>query len=258
MISLNSAEAGRVYDAVVCLFCIPAAAVLANLSVGLFNALPARWFCDYDEQPGEDLSRKRLFFKPHGIWMTVALSLSFILIYLQYKGDLFFFFAFCAAAVVLPMIAAADSKYFIIPDQFTLVLAVIFAAVSGYDLLSGTRLFHTGWLSPLYGAAAGLILMLLFAVVGRIAYRKEAMGFGDVKLFAAAGILTGFPSFFLVFLMTVFLAFFYIVSLLLRRRPIRNLYLPLGPYLCLSLLLFMAFHRQIESFAVWYMSLLNM
>ncbi|MBW7571551.1 prepilin peptidase [Caproiciproducens faecalis] len=258
MSSLNLADAQRVYDFVVCLFCIPTAAVLANLSVGLFNALPARWFCDYDEQPGDDLYRKRLFFKPYGIRMTVVLSLSFIITYFQYKGNILYFYAFCAACVVLLMIAEADHKYFIIPDQFTLVLFVIFAAVSLYDLLSGSRLFHANWLSPLYGGAAGLVLLFLFAAVGRIVYRKEAMGFGDVKLFAAAGILTGFPDFFLVFFMTIFLAFFYILYLLLRKRFRRDLSIPLGPYLCLSLLLFMTFHCQIQSFIVWYMSLLNM
>lgn len=257
MNSLCSADAARVSAAVSCFFCVLAAAVLAELCVKLFNALPAKWFCDYNEQPGEDLYRKRLFFRPHGILMATVLSLSFIGMYYQYTGSFFFFFACCAAAVFLVLIAAADNKYFIIPDQFTLMLLLIFAAVSGCDLLGGTRLFHSAWLSPLYGAATGFGLMLLLSVAGRLIYQKEAMGFGDVKLFAVAGILTGFPHIITVFLMTVFLAFLYIIYLILRKRMTRNLYLPLGPYLCFALLLFMAFHRQIQSFAMWYMSLLN-
>nr|WP_319487377.1 A24 family peptidase [uncultured Caproiciproducens sp.] len=254
---LSPAAVAHVYDAVICFFCVFAATVLAKLCVVLFNALPAKWFCDYDEQPGEDLYRKRLFFRPHGIMMAVILSLSFIGMYYQYRGSVFFLIACCGAAVILVMIGAADTKYFIIPDQFTLILLLIFAVIAGYDLLSGTHLFNSAWLSPLYGAAAGFGLILLFAVAGRLVYKKEAMGFGDVKLFAAAGLLTGFPHIFAVFFMTIFLALFYIIYLMLHKRITRDLYLALGPYLCLSLLLFLAFHSQIDSFAAWYMSLLN-
>ena len=155
------------------------------------------------------------------------------------------------------LISIADYRYSIIPDQFTLVLLLTATAVTGYDLLSKQHLFIPDWLSPLYGAAAGAGLMLALGLFGKLLYKKEAIGFGDVKLFGAIGILTGFPQILIVFLLTIFLAFFHIIYLLLRKRISKEVYLPLGPYLCLGLLLFLAFNRQINGFFSWYMSLLS-
>ena len=141
-------------------------------------------------------------------------------------------------ALLLLLIAVSDYKYSIIPDHFTLVLFFAALTFSSYDLLSGQKLFHSGWLSPILGAAGGAALMLALGFAGRLVYKKEALGFGDVKLFAAAGLFAGFPSVFLIFLLTVFLAFFYIIFLLFRRKITKDLYLPLGPYICLALALF--------------------
>jgi prepilin signal peptidase PulO-like enzyme (type II secretory pathway) len=188
--------------------------------------------------------------------MALVLTAAFIGMYYQYGGS-FYFFAYCFAAIILLMISIADYRYFIIPDQFTLVLLLTAAAVTGYDLLSKQHLFSPDWLSPLYGAAAGAGLMLALGLFGKLRYKKEAIGFGDVKLFGAIGILTGFPQILIVFLLTIFLAFFHIIYLLLRKRISKEVYLPLGPYLCLGLLLFLAFHRQINGFFSWYMSLLS-
>jgi len=246
----------NIYDAIACFGCVVCAFAASKLIVALFNALPAKWLCDYNEQPGAELYGKRLFFRPHGIVITLVLTAAFIGLFYQY-GYSFYFFACSFAAVILLLISFADYRYSIIPDQFTLVLLLTATAVTGYDLLSKQHLFSPDWLSPLYGAAAGAGLMLALGLFGKLLYKKEAIGFGDVKLFGAIGILTGFPQILIVFLLTIFLAFFHIIYLLLRKRISKEVYLPLGPYLCLGLLLFLAFNRQINGFCSWYMSLLS-
>lgn len=253
----NTLFGASVYNASFCLGCVLCAFLAAKLCVELFNALPAKWLCDYDEQPGRELYQKRLFFKPHGVVMALILAGAFICMFYQYTGKSFYFFSFCFAAVILMMISAADYKYFIIPDQFAFVLLLAAAAVICYDQLSQNYLFSADWLSPLYGAAAGAGLMLALGVVGKLRYKKEAMGFGDVKLFGVIGLLTGFPQVFIVFLLTIFLAFFHILYLLLRKKISKDVYVPLGPYLCIGLFLFLAFNRQVNSFIGWYTSLLG-
>jgi prepilin signal peptidase PulO-like enzyme (type II secretory pathway) len=237
--------------------CTAGAFAAAGLCVILFNKFPANWFCDYGEQPEDKLYGIRLKFRPHGILMALLLTASFLCLYAQY-GESFYFFAGCFAGAVLLLIAAADLKYRIIPDQFTFALFLTALVTSCYDLLSGHRIYHSGWLSPVLGAVVGCSLMLVLGLAGQLFYKKEALGFGDVKLFGAIGLLTGFPHLFFVFLLTIFLAFFHIVFLLFRKKITKDLYLPFGPYICLALLLFLAFHRQIDCFAGWYLSLLNL
>jgi leader peptidase (prepilin peptidase)/N-methyltransferase len=91
-------------------------------------------------------------------------------------------------------IALADARTYIIPDQFTIGGTVIGLALS----------FAPGGLDPLdafIGAAAGFVLLWLVAVLGEWAFKKEAMGGGDIKMMAMVGAFLG-P---LGVLLTVFL-----------------------------------------------------
>lgn len=237
--------------------CTLGAFVATKLCMSVFNRVPASWLCDYGEKPDSKLYGTRLFFRPHGIVMVLILTASFFGMYIQYFDRLFCLLAGCFICAILLLIAVSDYKYSIIPDQYTLVLFLTALTFSGYDLLSGQKLFHSGWLSPVLGAGGGAALMLALGLIGRLVFQKEALGFGDVKLFGAVGLFAGFPSVFLIFLLTVFLAFFHIIFLLFRRKITKDLYLPLGPYICLALALFLAFHQEIICFASWYLSLLS-
>ena len=46
-------------------------------------------------------------------------------------------------------------------------------------------------MQPLFGALAGGGVMLMVAVLGGALFRKDVMGFGDVKLFACLGLCLG-------------------------------------------------------------------
>lgn len=237
--------------------CLAGACAAAGLSVLLFNRIPADWLCDYDEQPGENLLGVRIFYRTHGVIMALLLTAAFLGLSTQYAGKPFFIAAGCLLSVILLLISVSDFLYFIIPDQFVLALFLVALLFSGYDLLSGQNLLHSSWISPVLGAAGGAGLILLIGLAGQFVFKKEAMGFGDVKLFAAAGIAAGFPGMIFVFLLSIFSAFFYIVFLVvIKRQDTKNLVFPFGPFICLALLLFLIFHSQINSLTDWYISLL--
>jgi leader peptidase (prepilin peptidase) / N-methyltransferase len=95
---------------------------------------------------------------------------------------------------ILLGIALSDARTYIIPDQFTIGGTVLGLALS----------FAPGGLDPLdafMGAAAGFALLWLVAVLGEWAFKKEAMGGGDIKMMAMVGAFLG-P---LGVLLTVFL-----------------------------------------------------
>ncbi|MBR2177017.1 MAG: prepilin peptidase [Clostridia bacterium] len=188
--------------------CIPLGVLMTALAYWIINHVPAKWLCDYNETPSEELlTGKRVKFLPTGAVASVIAALCLVLCRLQFnKGyDIYF----CLLAVIVfdcLLIAVADIKYQIIPDQFTIALGVLALAVTIYDFARGYHIFHTQWWSPIAGAFIGGAVMLLVDFIGMLLYKRDGMGFGDVKLFFAAGILTGFPGTIYTFLISILAA----------------------------------------------------
>jgi len=84
-------------------------------------------------------------------------------------------------------IAVTDARTYIIPDEFTLgglALGLALALTRGLD----------GLLWAVVGAALGLAILLGVAWAGEKAFRKEAMGGGDIKMMAMVGAFVGWKG----------------------------------------------------------------
>ena len=234
-------------------WCIPAGIAAGFLCVPLFNRFPAAWLCDYGEAPSPELSGKRISAAPHGILLAVVFSAVFLLLAVQY-GFSAVFFLLSAAAVPLVLASVSDIKYRILPDEC--LPAVLLPALAVYVLgLAGKAQFYGSAASPFLGAAFGGGVWLLIGLIGRAAYHRESIGFGDVKLFAAIGFLCGFPGTVYAFLIMIVLAGMSFLALILLHRISPEQYMPMGPYLCAGCLLELAFSRQAAALAAWYLSL---
>ena len=185
--------------------CVPLGFILTAAGYLILNKIPAKWLCDYDETPTEELlSGKRFRFLPSGIPISVLVSVCLVLCRLSFnKGYDIYFCIFALIIFTAVLIALADIKYQIIPDQFTIAVGVFGAAVSAYDIIRGFHILHSGWLSPVFGAAIGAGTMLLIDFIGMKLFHREGMGFGDVKLFFAVGLFTGFPGTIYAFIISV-------------------------------------------------------
>lgn len=187
--------------------CLPIGFLLIALGYFVFNEVPAKWFCDYDEQPNEALLTQRVRYKGSGIILSLAAAICLMICRLQFNKGFDIYFCILSLIIIIGfLIIVSDCKYTIIPDQFTGFLAVMALAVSAYDLIRGYNILHSAWWTPLAGAAIGAGIMLLIDFLGMIIYKKTGMGFGDVKLFAAVGILTGFPGTIYTIIMAVLIA----------------------------------------------------
>ena len=91
-----------------------------------------------------------------------------------------------AAAVCLAAVLVVDGRWFVIPDVHVVALAILGLALPG---LAGAS--PAGWATAAIGAAlgGGLLATVRWAF-WRFA-RIEGLGFGDVKLMAAIGLLVG-------------------------------------------------------------------
>jgi leader peptidase (prepilin peptidase)/N-methyltransferase len=117
-------------------------------------------------------------------------------------------------ATVLLGIAITDARHFLIPDGFTVfgLFWVLATAVVGWFL--GSNGMFASPLAAVLGACTGAGAIAIVGWLGEIAFRREAMGFGDVTLMAFAGAALG-PG---RSLLTIFLgAVLALVGLLLMR-----------------------------------------
>lgn len=188
-------------------------------SIYIFNRIPARWLCDYGVEPEPGMWGERLPKRPWAWILPLGFSAASFLLLRQSAS---YQLAAMAALLLLFMIAYADQRYGIIPDQLAAALAV--TAVGFLPDRPET-------LPLLLGSLLGGGSALAAAVVGRLLFRREAMGFGDVKLLSALGLVTGFQGMLAVLLATVFASGLVFGCLVLSGQLDRQASRPLGPYI---------------------------
>jgi len=90
-------------------------------------------------------------------------------------------------ATLLLGIAMTDAKHYLIPDGFTLFGIAWVIATALASLFVGGQSPFAGPYDALIGACTGAGAVAIAGWIGEIAFRKEAMGFGDVTLMAVVG-----------------------------------------------------------------------
>lgn len=205
-----------------------AAAVVFGLLAGfgavyIFNKMPARWLCDYGEKPDPILADPYVQRVKGYPWRWIyAAGFTCLLIRLLLVDVQLGAAGLCACWALL-IIGLADLKYMIIPDQFVIMLAL-----TGIGFIP----FHASYLDLILGAAVGGGIMLLVAVIGGISYKKEVMGFGDVKLFASLGLVLGLKGIIVVLVGSSITAGIAAAAALASGRASKGDARPLGPYIC--------------------------
>ena len=223
-------------------------------AVFVFNRLPAKWLCDYGETPSQELTDPNVKRIKENPWRWVY-AVGFICLCIRlslanlFSADLALThldpgqgippnlmidplsdldcaqlaLAGLITSWLLLIISLADLKFQIIPDQFVILLAL--SAI-------GFIPFHPGGLyDPLIGLAIGGGSMLVLAGIGALA-KKEMIGFGDVKLCAALGLVLGTRGTIAVMILAILAAGIYAAAGLAARKLKRDDHLPLGPFLC--------------------------
>ncbi len=191
-----------------------------NGAVYVFNKMPAKWLSDYGESPGEDLlQRQRINSTPWKVLFSCLLVLAGA--YLALKDPLYAL-AVMITFFLLILISIADAKYMIVPDQLCIALALCAAGFVPY---------HDKPADILFGGLAGAGIMFLTALAGRLVYKRETLGMGDVKLMAAAGLILGFRGIIFCMIGASLLAAAAFAVMLAGKRIKAGDVQPLGPYI---------------------------
>lgn len=144
-----------------------------------------------------------------------------------------------------------DFKYLIIPDEISIggtVVAVaasfVFPALHESALWPGSP-HLSGLFSSLIGGAIGAGVVYGIGVAGKAVFRKEAMGFGDVKLMAMIGAFLGWQLvLFVLFFSALLGAVYGSVHVAVTGRS----KIPYGPFLSLAAVISLIFRSEVVLF----------
>jgi leader peptidase (prepilin peptidase)/N-methyltransferase len=122
-----------------------------------------------------------------------------------------------------------------LPDRCTIggmILGPIFSLL--IPSMHGVEGHVDSLIQSLMGLAFGFGLFWSISVLGRAVLKKDAMGFGDVKLMGALGAFLGLESvIFITFISSLFGALIGVTFILLGKRDLQSR-IPFGPYIALG------------------------
>ena len=163
---------------------------------------------------------------------------------LMVKGDLIcayiFYLIFCCLLIVGSIV---DLKLYIIPNEITytgLILAPIagLLCVGSRNLNSAQGYFDNSvnqWMASLQTTMIGIFvaggMIYLCGVIGKLVFRKDAMGFGDVKLMGVIGGFIGWKLAVATFFLAPFFGLLFGIPRLISKR---GKMIPYGPFLSLA------------------------
>jgi leader peptidase (prepilin peptidase)/N-methyltransferase len=139
---------------------------------------------------------------------------------------------------VLLLVTVTDFEHRLIPNR-AILPAIAIAA------LASPLWFGPGWYLALIGGAIGYGFFWLAVQLGDRFLGRGAMGWGDVKLAAFVGLITGFPGIITALVVTIIAGG--VISLFLLLTRIVNLRsgIPYGPFICLGGFITMLYGQQI-------------
>lgn len=181
----------------------------------------------------------------------------FLALYLEFgPGPEFFIFAAFSTSMIIMSFIDIDHR--IIPDEIDLpgiAAGLILSAV--YPPLHARpqpwdRVFASPAAVSLASSISGVLvgggILTALAVFGKMAFKKEAMGGGDIKLIAMAGAFMGWQF----AVLTVFLSAVAgsVIGLAMKLKTSSS-YIPYGPYLALGALVSLFYGDEI---ILWYLN----
>jgi len=189
---------------------------------------------------------------------TGILSVALFWKYVGIEGNLPDFLAFALFSASLIAVFFVDLEHWIIPDQLSVFGIVVGIARDVYGVVMHEAAHapyqisipFTGFELPMLRSIAGLVicggLFYLIAVLGEAAFKKEAMGGGDIKLAAAVGAVLSLPLALLSFFVAVFIGSVVGVGMkIAARKEQKDSYLPFGPMMVVGVVVVLFFGKSV-------------
>lgn len=145
---------------------------------------------------------------------------------MHFIGNTYISYIYAILVAVLMIVFSIDYRFQLIPDEahIIIVLLGIINLVLNIDM----------WYSYLIGAAIGGGIFYTLSLLAVVIFKKEGMGFGDVKLMAALGFLFGIKNILVITLVSFFLGAVIGGILLVVNKKKVDSYMPFGPFIVIA------------------------
>jgi leader peptidase (prepilin peptidase)/N-methyltransferase len=141
---------------------------------------------------------------------------------------------------------------FVIDLEHRLILHVVIFPAIAIAILGSFVYPGMGVRRALIGGALAFGFFYLVVIIGRLLFRRTAMGGGDVHLAAFVGLITGFPDVILALIISISLGGLVSLILILTRVKKLRSYIPYGVFLAVGGLVVLVFGQEIIR---WYFGL---
>ena len=131
-----------------------------------------------------------------------------------------------------------DLRHMIIPDRLNLTGGII-------AVLMTFRWGLTGIVRGLGGALVGLVILTVMIILGKLLYKRQGIGMGDIKLAAVIGLFVGPLWCFVTFVMAIFTGGIWGILQLLTGRVKTGQEVPFGPFIAIGGYSVLFFKREI-------------
>ncbi|MFQ6015156.1 MAG: prepilin peptidase [Anaerolineae bacterium] len=172
-------------------------------------------------------------------WPMVELGTTLLFAFLRQQ------YAFSLQLILVTLYVCILILVFVIDLEHRLVLNVVVLPAMALAIPGSFFLPHLGLVSSLLGGLVAFGLFFLAALI-----YPGGMGFGDVKLAAFIGLITGFPVVLAALLIAVLMGGAIAAILLLARIRGRKSAIPYGPFLVLGGMVALFYGREIVE---WYL-----
>ncbi|MEG2310655.1 MAG: A24 family peptidase [Clostridia bacterium] len=149
-------------------------------------------------------------------------------IFLENNITIYLYTIVCAA---LAIAFSIDYKYQLIPDEVHIL--IVFVGIINLFM------HITLWYNFLLGALIGGAIFYLLNLLALLIFKKEGMGFGDVKLMASLGFLFGIKYILVIALVSFILGAIVGGSLMIIKKMNSDSYIPFGPFIVIAAILLM-------------------
>jgi leader peptidase (prepilin peptidase) / N-methyltransferase len=150
------------------------------------------------------------------------------------------------------VIALIDLQHQLILNKIVYPSLVIALIIAPFFIKAGyvhNNIVDHGIINALIGGAVGFVFLLIPAIISR-----GGMGFGDVKMAALIGFVTGFPEVFVAVLGGIVLGGLAAIFLLITRIKKRKEVIPFGPFLSLATIVTLIWGKPLLD---WYLGIFS-
>ena len=131
---------------------------------------------------------------------------------------------------LLISVLTIDFKEHIIPDRLILILfeiGMLLSIIEGFDSLNI-------FVDRILGMVIGVGIFGIITLIGGLLAKKKAMGYGDVKLMAALGLIFGEIGILMIIVISFLIAALVSIVLLVAKKKKFTEYIAFGPYISIA------------------------